>query len=340
MKAYKINKYGTPKTLQISEVSEPCPNDKQVKVKIKTIGLNYAEIQSRKGLYGWAPKLPYILGMECYGEIIQTGSKCTKRKQGDLVIVGTQFGSYAEYIVVDENQALPAIQNFTSEENAAFAVNYMTAWVSLIDIARLKSSDTVLIQVAAGGVGTAAVQIAKSFGCKVFGTASSDEKIELLKTLNVDVPINYKTTDFSKIIRNNMDGNGVDVILEVVGGDVFKKSINLLNPFGRIVVAGFASLDLKKWNPISWINTYKSIPRASVTKLGESSTGFMATHLGYLLKKPDLMTKVWSELIDFTLKHKIKPIIGHTFSFSEIPKAHELMESRNSKGKIVIQVAD
>ena len=166
----------------------------------------------------------------------------------------------------------------------------MTAWVSLIDLARLRPSDSVLIQVAAGGVGTAAVQIAKAFGCRVFGTASSDEKIRLLKELNVDVPINYKKSDFTEIIRNDRNGGGVDVVLEVVGGTVFKKSRELLNPFGRIVVAGFASLDLIKWNPLSWLKTYRAIPRASVSKLGESSTGFMATHLGYLLKKPKLMT--------------------------------------------------
>lgn len=302
--------------------------------------MNYAEIQSRKGLYGWAPKLPYVLGMECYGEIVAVGSKCNNRKIGENVVIGTQFGTYAQYIVVDEIQALPAIKDFSCEQNAAFAVNYMTAWVSLVNIARIKSSDSVLIQVAAGGVGTAAVQIAKAYGCRVFGTTSCDKKIKLLEKLNVDVPINYKKTDFTEIVRSDRDGGGIDIILEVVGGDVFKKSINLLNPFGRIVVAGFASLDLNKWNPISWIKTYRSIPRASVSKLGESSTGLMATHLGYLINKPKLMTKLWLDLTDFVRKHNIKPIVGHTFHFNEIKKAHELMESRNSKGKIVIKVND
>ena len=322
------------------DIPEPIPNHNQVKIKVKHIGLNYAEIQSRKGLYGWAPKLPYTLGMEAYGEVVEVGPECNQRQVGDLVIIGTQFGSYSEYIIVDEPQALPAISNFTPEENAAFAVNYMTAWVSLMDIARLRPSDSVLIQVAAGGVGTAAVQIAKAFGCRVFGTASSDEKIRLLEDLNVDVPINYKKTDFVEIVRSDQDGGGVDVVLEVVGGDVFKKSRDLLNPFGRIVVAGFASLDLNKWNPLSWLKTYRSIPRASVAKLGESSTGLSATHLGYLLKKPDLMTKIWNDLSEFTEKHNIRPIVGHTFNFSDISKAHELMESRKSKGKIVVKVSE
>ena len=103
------------------DVPEPIPNHNQVKIKVKHIGLNYAEIQSRKGLYGWAPKLPYTLGMEGYGEVVEVGSECNQRQVGDSVIIGTQFGSYAEYIVVEESQALPAISHFTPEENAAFA---------------------------------------------------------------------------------------------------------------------------------------------------------------------------------------------------------------------------
>ena len=324
----------------MADINEPDVSKGQVKIKIKNLGLNYAEVQSRKGLYGWAPKIPYVLGMEAYGEIVEVADGCSNSKVGNKVIVGTQFGSYAEYICVDEPQTLPAFEHFSEEENAAFAVNYMTAWVSLINIARLKPSDSVLIQIAAGGVGTAAVQIAKSIGCKVFGTASSDEKIKLLQSLNVDVPINYLDSDFSAVIRDEMNGDGVDVVLEMVGGDIFKKSRELLNPFGRIVVAGFASLNLKKWNPISWWNTWKDIPRASVTSLGESSTGLMATHLGYLLKNPDLMTSIWKNLTAFTKEHSIRPIIGHRFSFSELPEAHRLMESRKSKGKIIIKVSE
>ena len=324
----------------MTDIKEPDTGNDQVKIKIKNIGLNYAEVQSRKGLYGWAPKLPYILGMESYGEIVEVGEECKDRSVGESVIVGTQFGSYAEYISVNESQALPAFAYFSDEENAAFMVNYMTAWVSLINIARLQPSDSVLIQIAAGGVGTAAVQIAKSMGCKVFGTASSDEKIKLLEDLNVDVPINYVDRDFSTVVRDEMNGGGVDVVLEMVGGDVFKKSRKLLNPFGRIVVAGFASLNLKKWNPFSWWNTWKDIPKASVTSLGESSTGLMATHLGYLLKKPELMRSIWNDLTAFSKEHSIHPIIGHRFSFSELPDAHRLMESRKSKGKIIIKVSE
>ena len=338
MKSYILRKYGAPNVLNIEDSPEPVPGTEEIRVKIEKLGLNYAEVQSRKGLYGWAPKLPYTLGMEAVGTVDMIGESVKNKKVGEKVIVGCQYGTYAEKIVIPERQALPPIISFSDDENTAFPVNYLTAWVALMKVARLKSNDTVLIHAAAGGVGTAAVQIAKKFGCYVIGTASKNEKIELLNDLGIDMAINYLHEDFEEVIKRKINNNGVDVVLEVVGGDVFKKSMKLLNPFGRTVVAGFASLNLKKMNPISWVNTWKDIPRAKVADLAESSTGLLATHLGYLLNNESLLREVWDELVTFTIKHGIKPIIGHRFEFDELSKAHELMESRNSHGKIIISL--
>ena len=338
MKSYILKKYGKPDVLKIANCPEPVPGSEEIRVKIEKIGLNYAEVQSRKGLYGWAPKLPYTLGMEAFGYVDMIGESVNSRKVGERVIVGCQYGTYAEKIVIPVRQALSPIISFSDDENSAFAVNYLTAWVALMKVARLKSNDTVLVHAAAGGVGTAAVQIAKNFGCNVIGTASKNEKIEMLNNLGIDMAINYLHEDFKEVIKHKMNNNGVDVVLEVVGGDVFKKSMKLLNPFGRTVVAGFASLNLKKMNPISWVNTWKDIPRAKVADLAESSTGLLATHLGYLLNNESLLREVWDELVTFTIKHGIKPIIGHRFEFDDLSKAHELMESRNSYGKIIISL--
>ena len=335
MKNYVLKKYGKPHVLKIENTPEPIPASEEVRVKIHKIGLNYAEVQSRKGLYGWAPKLPYTLGMEAVGTVDLIGESVKSRKVGEKVIVGCQYGTYAEKIVIPEKQALTPIITFSDDENAAFGVNYLTAWVALMKIARLEPKDTVLIHAAAGGVGTAAVQIAKSYGCHVIGTASKNEKLKLLKGLDIGMAINYEKEDFEKVIRQKLKG-GVDVVLEVVGGNVFKKSMNLLNPFGRTVVVGFASLNLNKFNPLSWLKTWKDIPRSKVNQLAESSTSLGATHLGYLLKDESLLNEAWDELVSFTIEHGIKPIVGHRFDFIDLPKAHELMESRNSYGKIII----
>ena len=225
-------------------------------------------------------------------------------------------------IIVKERQALPVIDLFTPEENAAYAVNYMTAWVSLFEMARLRSTDSVLIQAAAGGVGTAAVQLAKHFGCTVFGTAGSDEKIKLLSDLNIDGAINYQTQDFENEIKKMTNGKGVDVILEVVGGEVYKKSLRLLSPLGRIIVVGFASMNMQKWNPLSWLRTWRDMPKATIMKMAEKSYGVMATHLGYLLPNEKQLQHTWNELCTFMDTHDIKPVVGHTFDFDEIEKAH------------------
>ena len=250
MKAYLLKKIGKPEVLKIQEVEEPRPKDNEVKVKIKRIGFNYAEVLSRRGQYSWAPKRPYVPGMETFGEVVEIGSNVTGVKVGDKVITGSQFGGYAEYISVPGHLVFPAMEEYTDDENAAFLVNYMTAWVALVKLGKMASTDRVLIHAAAGGVGTAAVQLAKAMGCEVFGTASQQEKLELIAKLGVDHPINYRTEDFHEVIKSKVDE--VDVVLEVVGGEVFKKSIELLNPFGRLVVAGYASIPLKKWNPFTY----------------------------------------------------------------------------------------
>jgi len=338
MKVIVLRKHGDPKVLKVASVSEPHPGPGEVRVHIQSIGLNYAEILSRKGLYIWAPKLPYILGMEAYGEIDEVGEGIKNRQVGEKVIVGSQCGSYSEKIVIREEQALPALDFYTADENAAFAVNYMTAWIALFEMARLRSSDSILIHAAAGGVGTAAVQLAKHYGCSVYGTASHNQKLKLLLDLNIDGAINYKTQAFKEEILHSTDGKGVDVILETVGGDVFRKSLELLQPFGCLVVAGIASIHLKKWNPISWIKTWYDLPRASFRHMAQKSYGVMAFHLGYILPHVERVHQIWEDLTAFIQKHNIHPVVGHTFAFEDMSKAHELMESRKSMGKIVIHV--
>ncbi len=324
--------------LQVSDLAEPLAGPGEVRVRIETIGLNYAEILSRKGLYRWAPKLPYVPGMEAYGVIDAVGEGVDQRRVGEKVLVGAQFGCYAEAVVVPEVQALPAVDFFSSEENAAFLVNYMTAWVALFEMARLRRSDAVLVHAAAGGVGSAAVQLAKRFGCSVFGTAGSDAKIELLEKLGVDRAVNYRRQDFETALREETDGRGVDVVLELVGGEVYRKSLNLLAPFGRIVVAGFASLALNRWNPLSWWQAWRALPRARLLDMGVHSYGVLSTHLGYLLNEMAVLRQSWEALGSFVERHQIRPVIGATFRFDEVARAHELMESRRSFGKIILHI--
>jgi NADPH2:quinone reductase len=334
MKAYLLKNTGKPDVLTIQEVKEPSPGENDVKVKILSIGINYAEILSRRGQYQWTPKRPYIPGMESYGEIVEIGSKVKSHKVGDLVMTGSQFGAYAEYICVPDYMAFPANPQFTATENAALLVSYMTAWVALVKLGRISSQDKVLIQAAAGGLGTAAVQIAKAMGCEVYGTASRPNKIQLLSELGVDHPINYAEQDFEQYIKAN--GGGVDLVLEVVGGSVYQKSLSVLNPFGRLIITGFASITFKKWNPITWWKTWKDAPKVNVMKMAEGSYGVMGTHLGYLTNNKEIALHESQALIEFLNHHKIQPMVGRSFAFENLPEAHRWIESRDNYGKTVV----
>jgi NADPH:quinone reductase-like Zn-dependent oxidoreductase len=338
MRAVVLARHGPASSLRVSTVPEPAPGPGELRVRIRAIGINWAEVLSRKGLYTWAPPLPYVLGMEAFGEIDAIGSGVAGRRLGELVIVGAQTGTYAEMLCVDESQARPALPGLSPDENAAFAVNYMTAWVALFEMARLRPSDRVLVQAAAGGVGTAAVQLAKRFGCTVYGTAGSDAKVAALSRLGVDHAVNYRTRDFEPEVRAASGGYGVDVVLELVGGEVFRKSVRLLAPFGRVVVAGFASMNLQRWNPLSLWRTWRAIPRADVRAMAIASRSLGATHIGYLLPHRERMAALWTDLAGFVARHGIRPVVGSVFPLDEIARAHERLESRENVGKVVVRV--
>jgi NADPH:quinone reductase len=337
MRRVLLSRHGGVDVLRLTTVPRPEPQADEVRVRIERIGVNYAEVLSRRGEYGWTPPLPYVPGMEAYGRIDAVGPRSTRRV-GEPVVVGAQHGCYAEYVVVPERQALPAIAGFSPDENAAFPVNYITAWVALFELARLRPSDRVLVQAAAGGVGTAAVQLAKHFGCTVYGTAGGDEKLALLRRLGVDHAINYRRQDLEAEVRAVAGAAGVDVVLELVGGEVYRKSVRLLAPFGRIVVAGLAGVHFQLRNPLTWWSTWRALPRARLGQMARGSQGVMTTHVGYLLDRPEVLARVWRDLVAYVESHGIRPVVGATFGFDELPQAHALMESRRSVGKIMVRV--
>jgi NADPH:quinone reductase-like Zn-dependent oxidoreductase len=338
MRAIVLDRHGGPEVLRVRDVPDPLPGVGEVRVRVEAIGINYAEVLSRKGLYGWAPAMPYTPGMEAAGTIDALGAGVEGRAVGERVIVGTQHGAYAERMVVPARQALPAVDGFSTDENAAIGVNYLTAWVSLMEMARLRPADRVLVTAAAGGVGTAAVQIATRFGCATVGLAGSDEKLEGIRALGAEAAVNYRSPGFEARLREAAGPGGFDVALEVVGGEVFRAVWPVLAPFGRVVVAGFASLALQRWNPLSWLRTWRDLPKADIRSLAPASHGLMATHLGYLLDDPPRLERVWGELMAFVAAHGIRPVVGATFSFDEMAEAHRLMESRRSVGKIVVRM--
>ena len=336
MKAYVLNKTGKSKVLTLSDVPDPVPKKNEVLVHIRYIGINYAEILSRKGLYSWAPERPYILGMEAAGIIEKLGDGVDSLQIGQKVLVTTQYGCYAEKIAVAQEFVTPVIDYLSMEENAAFIVNYLTAWVALFSLAKVQPAEKVLVTSAAGGVGTAAVQLAVKHGCRVYGLAGSREKVEFIQSLGVTGAFNYRDTDCFKQLKQEC--TGIDVVLELVGGTVFKESFRLLNPFGRLAIVGFSGIHLKKWNPFSWMKVYRDLPRIPVLKMLKKSVSVMATHLGYLTKNPQQLRSILDELKKFSMENRIKPVIAKEFSFEQAAQAHDYIESRKNIGKVLLKV--
>ena len=337
MRAVVLKKTGGPGMLSVTETDEPRPGRGEVLVSVSFAGVNYAEILSRKGLYGWAPKRPYILGMECSGVIEAVGEGVPQSRIGEKVMAGAKHGCYAEKIAVPGASAVPVPAGYSMEEGAAFLVNYMTAWVCLFRMARLRAGEKLLVTAAAGGVGTAAVKLASHAGAEVYGMAGSGEKCALVESLGAVRCFNYRSEDaFKELLAVT---GGVDAVLEVVGGKVYKRSLDILTPFGRVVVAGFAGLDLDWRNPLSWIRTWRDIPRANVGMLAERSIAVMSSHLGYLLdREPGIMTEVYAALEKFVLEKDIRPVVGKVFPLEHASEAHAYVESRKSTGKVLLKV--
>lgn len=336
MRAYVLHRTGGPDVLRLSTTPDPVTGPGSVRVRVEAVGLNYAEVLSRKGLYGWAPRQPYIPGMEAAGRIVDAGDGVDPARVGEAVVVGAQYGAYAEEMVVPQAQALPAPTGWSLEERAAFPVNWMTAWVSLVEMGRLRSSDRVLVSPAGGGVGTAAVQIASRFGCDVVALAGSDAKLERVRPLGAATTVNYRAPGWRQELADRTRDRGVDVALEMVGGDVFRSVLDTLAPFGRVVVAGYADLDYSVWNPVSLWRAWRGMPRMGLDRMLTRSNGILSTHLGYLLGDAEGLTRLWRDLTAFVDEHGLRPQVGHVLPFEELPRAHRLMESRASYGKIVL----
>ena len=338
MRAWVLSRTGSADALTLTDIPSPEPGPGEVAVRVEAIGINYAEVLSRKGLYGWAPKRPYVPGMEAGGTIETMGPGVSDRHVGERVICGMQYGAYAERLVLPANRAFPAFTHFSLEENTAFAVNFLTAWVALMEMGRLRSTDRVGITAAAGGVGTAAVQIAAAHGCRVIGMAGSDEKLGRLRELGAVETGNYRRADFLERLDAATADGGFDVVLEVVGGEVYRACVDRFANFGCIVVVGYAGLDYKRWNPLTWWKAWRGAPRMNVMKAATASTGVLATHIGYLLPDEQRLLTIWTALTDFTQKHDLRPVVGATYPFEELPEAHRFMESRESVGKLVVRV--
>jgi NADPH:quinone reductase-like Zn-dependent oxidoreductase len=337
MKAIILKKYGkSNEAFTIEDRPIPMVKDDEVLIKVNYSGVNFADILARVGLYDDAPKPPGIIGYDVSGVVEAVGNKVSRFKVGQRVAALTRFGGYAEYAVAKELAVTNLPENTDLAIAPAFATQACTAYYCAVDSLTLHKSDKVLIQAAAGGVGSILVQIAKSKGCEVFATSSAS-KMDFVKGLGADHVIDYTKENFSDII-NKLAPKGIDVVFDSIGGQTFKKAYKLLRPGGRMVCFGAAE------NIAAVKNKLMLIPLATgfgffspIPMLMQSKSLIMINMLRIADYKPEVFSEVFSKTMDMVAQGIIQPHLGKVFPMTEVGEAHEYIESRKSMGKVVLE---
>src|SRR5579872_2128182 len=318
MKAIVISRLGGPEDLEIRDVPEPKPEQGLEMVRVQAGGLNFADVMSLSGGYPGTPKPPLIAGREF----------CGVRERGEQRVMGyAQWGAFAERFAAHPALLWPLPEGWSSEEGAAFPVNYFTAYFAYWK-AGLSDQGArgkrVLIHAVAGGVGTAAVQIGKLLGVEMFGTASSEEKLERVRTLGLQHGINYKKRDYEETVKELTNGEGVDAVFEMLGGEHTNKSARCLRDFGRVIVYGSATGEK------SLLDT-----RLLYAK-GASVHGLWLT---YLSSNRALMQSAWEQLSNWIAQGQLHPVIGQVIPMERVAEAYRLLSDGRNFGKVVLKIS-
>ena len=319
MKAIVITRLGGPEVLEWREVPQPVLEPGQVLVRVQAGGLNFADIMTAHGGYPGTPKPPFIAGREFAGVEAATGRR---------VMGYAQWAAFAEMTAARPELLWTVPEGWSVEQAAAFPVNYFTAYFAyweagFFEHANRGKSRRVLIHAVAGGVGTAAVQIGKVLGAEMYGTSSSEDKLTRVKKLGLQHAINYKELDYEDAVREMTKGEGVDAVLEMLGGDHTAKSIRCLRDFGKVIQYGTA--------------TGKQ-PQLDLRALYAKAATVQGLWLTYLSGKRALMDEAWKQLSAWLADGKLNPVVGHLLSAQQAAEAYKLLIERKNFGKVVLKI--
>jgi NADPH:quinone reductase-like Zn-dependent oxidoreductase len=344
MRALVVRRYGPPNVFELQQLPDPQPKAGEVLIRVKTIGVNFADLMQRMGIYPGSPKPPFIPGLELAGvvEKIAPGGKPGGEDEtlrvGDAVTAFTDFGAYAEWAAVPISQVhrLPAGMRF--EDGAAIPANYLTAYHAMFTMGNLQPGDRILIHGAAGGVGIAAVQLAHTRDLVIFGTAGP-AKQEFLRKIGVNHAIDYEKSDFVEVVKKYAP-DGVEMVMDPIGGKSFSRSFECLGPVGRLVVYGFstgASSDGKR-SPLRLARAYLETPRFHPLKLIEKNASLIGVNLGRVRSRGNLLRRELEDIFRLYADGKIKPVIAKTFLLERAAEAHQYIQDRKNIGKVILSV--
>ncbi len=324
MSAVTFATTGGPDVLQLTTVPTPEPGEGEVLIKVEAAALNWADMLERNGSYpGWSDKPDSIMGLEVAGTIAKVGEGANRFNVGDRVCALLAGGGYAQYAVAPSPQVLPLPRGFSMAEGAAVPEAFCTVWTNMIERGHLRPSDTVLIHGGASGIGTTAILVAKGLGSKVIVTAGSDEKCAKCEQIGADKAINYKTHDFSEEVRKFTDGAGVDVVVDIIGGDYIQKSLDLLKQDGRLVSVGMLGsndVNIK----------LSTVLMKRLTIAGSTLRTRTVAEKGALMA--ELKRCIWP-MFDYG---GVRPVVDSVFPAEKANEAHARMEQKLHTGKIII----
>ena len=313
-----------PEALKWTELPTPEPQAGEVRVAVRCASLNFPDLLIVQNKYQLKPPLPFVPGAEFSGVIEAVGPGVTQLQVGMAVASFGGIGGFGSHVCVDARQVMPLPSGFAFDDAAAFLCTYGTSHHALVDRAQLKAGETVLVLGAAGGVGTAAIQIAKAVGARVIAAASSDEKCALCRTLGADASINYTSADLREQIKAVTEGKGPDVVYDPVGGAMAEPVFRSIAWRGRYLVIGFAA------------GAIPALPLNLALLKGASLVGVFWGE--FAKREPQQNARALNELASWYAQGRIKPVSEHRYALRDLPRAFELMASRQVRGKIVLSV--
>ena len=336
MRALTITRFGRPEVLQLLEQPDVTASAGQVAIDVQRAGLNFADISARVGLYPDAPPPPCVVGYEVAGVVREVGADVTHVAKGDRVLAMCRFKGHATQVVEQASRVLKIPDAMSFDDAAALPVNYLTAYQMLHRVGQLRPNQSVLIHMAAGGVGLAAIQLCKLVpGVVTYGTASAS-KHALLKQAGYDHPIDYHTQDYEQVVRELTNGRGVDFVLDALGGPDWHKGYRLLANGGTLFCFGWANMvGGERRNPLHVARQFLRMKRYSPLQLMDTNRAVAGVNLGHLWDERDMLETHCTTLLRLYQEGKVKPRIDRVFPLSQGPAAHRYIQDRKNVGKVI-----
>ena len=336
MRAIVTTRNGDVRVMKVEERPDPICSAGQLVVRVKAAGLNFADILARQGLYPDGPPKPCVMGYEVSGLVESVGAEVDQSLVGKPVIAMTRFGGQAELVAVPATQVFEKPDQLSFAQAAAIPVNYLTAWALLVTMGGLKKEEAVLIHNAGGGVGLAALDIAKHIGARTFGTASPS-KHEFLKQRGLDHAIDYRGQDWLPVLKDLTNGRGVELVIDPLGGDSWKKSFRALRATGRMGVFGMSVASASGIRgKLRALKAVALMPRYNPLGLMNRNKGIFGLNLGHLWGEGEKVAGWTAEIMRGVAEGWIQPHVDRAFPFDQIAEAHLYMEGRKNTGKVVL----